>query len=84
MKKIFRKLVKFHWDLFSESVGYFFISLPFVVIYFIVRKYYYKSIGRDFWGRNEAEIQAEKEEFKKRSRFNSFGGLNTFDFNDSF
>lgn len=70
--KIVRMIVDFHWQLFNESAAYFLICVPFMVIYFFVRKTWYKMKGKNFWGQNPEEAEKEFKHFKNSFRSTFF------------
>jgi hypothetical protein len=62
MKKVFEKIVEIHWYLFLYSALYFVVSLPFVVLYYVTRSYYYGMQDKNYKGQTRKE---EEEETKK-------------------
>ena len=59
MKKFWSKLVELHWKAFMWNGAYFLITLPLVSIYAFIRLTWYKSQGKNFWGRTPEQARDE-------------------------
>jgi hypothetical protein len=62
MKKRWNRLVELHWKAFMWNGAYFLLTLIPVLLYAFTRLTWYKSQGKNFWGRTPEQ---SKEESKK-------------------
>lgn len=57
-----KKIIDLHWKLFMWNGAYFLISLPFVIFYSTIRWCWYKSQGKNYWGKTPEEVEKEIKE----------------------
>ena len=69
MKKIWKKLVKFHWEAFMWNGAYFLIALIPVGIYALIRYSWYKANGKNYWGQTPEEVKEMMDEEIRNNPF---------------